>query len=178
MNKSQAEDAATRMAEGHAAKASDPEAASKAMSKVNRAVYDHLREMVPEAVVFTVLNRQDQPKVIAIAGTRLYELTVVDLPEGLEPASTQLRVRNIDPMTATVDCEVKFAGHRMDDRQVIRETIWRFRVQDIELTIETFVDRSRDWIEDDEEFASALATTIGWEEVSEASGPLVAVARR
>jgi hypothetical protein len=103
------------------------------------------------------------PKVVAAGRNHLYELTVEEIPEGRGPVQTNLRMRFIDPSDSSVDCLVKFSGHREDDHQVIRETVWRFRVADINLEFETFVNRQREGIDKDEKFALALAKAIGWE---------------
>jgi len=84
-------------------------------------------------------------------------------------------MRAIDPARSSVDCEVKYSGHRKDDLQVVRESLWRFRADDIVLEIETFIDRQRDWVKEDEKFALALARAIGWDGLGDQQ-PLVAVA--
>jgi hypothetical protein len=103
-----------------------------------------------------------------------YEITVGEMPEGRGPVPTTLRMRTIDPLNASVECEMKFSGHREDGRQVVRETVWRFRVTEINLEFETYVNHHRSWIESDEKFAIALAKAIGWEAPGGAV-PLMAV---
>lgn len=175
MNKPDAQDASQSIAVAHAVKVEDPHLSREVEHRVHRAVHDHLREMVPDGATAVALDEVEVPKVVAVGRNHLYELTVEEIPEGRGPVQTNLRMRFIDPSDSSVDCLVKFSGHREDDRQVIRETVWRFRVADINLEFETLVNRQREGIDKDEKFALALAKAIGWEAPG-GEVPLVAVA--
>lgn len=163
MNQSDASDASRKVAEAYAAKAEGWEEGRTTEQRVHNAVYEQLREMVPEGAAMTAIDGTGAPKVVAVDDKHLYEITVSDIPEGRGPVPTTLRMRNIDPLNASVECQMKFSGHREDGRQVVRETVWRFRVMDISLEFETYVNHQRSWIESDEKFALALAKAIGWE---------------
>jgi len=176
MNKSDAQDASKILAGAIAVKIEDPDRSREVEHGVHRAVHDQLREMVPDSAIFAVLE-DDEPKVVALSGTRLYVVTVDELPAARGPVPTVLRMRNIDPLTAVVDCETKYSGHRDPDidLQVTRETVWRFRVGDIDLKIETNISRDSSWVEKGERFAVALAKVIGMDVSAVDAQPLVAV---
>ncbi len=164
------------IAAAHAAKVEgDPQLSREVEHRVHRAVHDHLMEMIPDSAVVATLDEADVPKVVAVHGDHFYEVEVGEIPDGHDPVPTVLRMRTIDPQNAAVDCEVRFSGHRKDDRQVICDISWAFRVGDLDLMFETHIDRRRDMVEPDEKFALSLAQAIGWEAPGNAV-PLVAVA--
>jgi hypothetical protein len=175
MNKSDAQDVSQRIARVHAIKFENPDLSREVEHRVHRAVHDHLHEMFPADGIIATLDEATTPKVVALSKNRFYELTVGEITEQRAPVPTLVRMRAIDPMRSSVDCEVKYSGHRENDLQVIRETVWRFQVDDIDLEIETYVDRQRNWIKEDEKFALALAQVIGWDGLG-SEGPLMAVA--
>jgi hypothetical protein len=177
MNKSDAQDASKILAGAIAVKIEDPDRSREIEHGVHRAVHDQLREMVPDAAIFAVLEDESAPMVVALSGTRLYVVTVGELPAARGPVPTILRMRNIDPLTAVVNCETKYSDHRDPDidLQVTRETVWRFRVGDIDLKIETNISRDSSWVEKGERFAVALAKVIGMDVSAVDAQPLVAV---
>src|SRR5262245_50489400 len=114
MNKTDAQDASKSIAVVHAVKVKDPHLSREVERRVHRAVHDHLREMVPDAATAVSLDKVEVPKVVAISRNHLYELTVGEISERREPVPTNLRMRTIDPSNSSVDCMVKFSGHRED----------------------------------------------------------------
>ena len=178
MNKSDAQDASQTLAPLIAADFNDPHVSREVEHRVHRAVHDHLREMVPYSATYAVIQGTGGLRAVAVHDGKLYEVAVGEVSEGRGPVPTTLRVRSIDPMTASVDCEAKYSGHRDPDLdlQVTRETVWNFRVSDIDLRFETHVSRDRSWVERDETFAVALAKEIGMEiPAAVEPQPLVAV---
>jgi hypothetical protein len=175
MNKSDAQDASERIATAYAKDVEGFDLSREVEHRVHRAVHDHLREMVPDDAVAATLDEAEPPKVVALSRNHLYELTVGEVSEDRVPVPTLLRMRTVDPAQSSVDCEVKYSGHRQNDLQVVRESLWRFRVDDIVLEIDTYIDRQRDWVKEDEKFALALARTIGRDGLGDQQ-PLVAVA--
>jgi hypothetical protein len=163
VNQSDVSDASQKIAETYAAEIKNREESRATEQRVRNAVYEQLREMVPEAAAVAAVEGVGPPKVVAVHENHFYEITVGEIPEGREPVPTTLRMRTIDPLHASVDCEMKFSGHREDGRQVVRETVWRFHVADLDLEFATYVNSHRSWVESDERFALALAEAIGWE---------------
>ena len=175
MNKSDAQDASQRIALAYATKIEDPDFSREVEHRVHRAVHDHLRQMVPGDSIAVTLDEVEVPKVVALSQHHLYELTVGEITEDRGPVPTLIRMRTIDPTACSVDCEVKFSGHRVDDCQVTCETAWRFRIGDIDLELETLVNRQHEGVDEAEKFALALARAIGWEAPGDGV-PLMAVA--
>jgi len=175
MNKSDAQDASERIALAHALKFEDPHLSREVEHRVHRAVHDHLRQMVPDNAIAATLDGIEIPVVLAVSRNQLYELSVGKITEERGPVPTLVRMRTIDPTACSVDCEVKFSGHRVDDCQVICEAVWRFRVSDIDLKFETLVNRQQDQVDAAQRFALALAKAIGWKVPSD-EVPLMAVA--
>jgi hypothetical protein len=174
VNQSHVSDASQKVAETYATEIKNREESRATEQRVRNAVCEQLREMVPEAATVAAVEGTGAPKVVAVHENHFYEITVGGIPEGRAPVPTTLKMRTIDPLHASVDCEMKFSGHREDGRQVVRETVWRFRVGDLSLEFETKVNHHRSWVDNDEKFALALAEAIGWE-VPASAVPLMAV---
>lgn len=177
MNKSQAEDVSIRAAEAHSARAADSEDASRIYARVHKAVFNQAFEFIPKDAVAAVIDHQGEPpKLVALDGKKLYTLIVGDLTQDLIGTATSCRLVTVDPEQASVECETKFIGHRVNDQPMGRETTWNFSLNGTELTIETLTAPDRNWLEPNEVFAQALAKALGWSLPDSKSGQLSSAA--
>lgn len=177
MTQSHEEDAIQRMAVACQAQVPETLNASRAYSAFHRALSDHVEEMLPVSPVTVVIEREgDKPVLLALDGTELHIVTMADRIGDFEPATVIDRLEIVDPGRASVECETRYSGHRLDGVQCERNTTWRFQIRDATFAIETFTDRSRNWIEDGEVFSRALANVLGWQRADADSGQIAGVA--
>lgn len=165
MTKSDAADTSRRMAEAHSRRTDGPGDAGRMYSRVDQAVFNHVLDAIPDDAVVTVVDRENEPpRLVGFSGGQLYFLTVGNLENDLEAATTKCVMRQLDAQRSTVERETRYFGARTGPGPADRETMWRFDLGDEEIMLETL---SRPSIEEgesqDEVFAKALAATLGWE---------------
>lgn len=165
VTKSDASDTSTKMAEAHSRRTENPSDAHRMYGRVDQAAFSALLDLIPDDAIATVVDRDDEsPRFVALSGERLYVLTVGNLENDLEAATTNCAMRPVDPSRSSVDCEVRYIGVRTGPEPADRETTWRFDLGGEQIVLETL---SRPRVEGhesaDEIFAQALAAALGWE---------------
>ena len=159
------------MADAHAARTGSAGDASRVHSRVHKATFDHAFEFIPEEATWAVIDSEGElPKLMALDGLTLYTLTVGDLEDEFIGVPTTCRMAKLDPQAATVECEVKFLGHRTNAEPMGRHTTWTFDLGADSLTISTETPPDRNRLQPDELFAQALATALGWETLPREAG--------
>lgn len=173
MNKADAvdisRDMAQPLAEGH-------EEFAKTFGRIQGAIFDQAYEFIPSNAVVALVERDSEPwTLVALDGQQLYFLTVSEIEDGLlAQPPTKCRMLHVEPGVGSVEMETKF-HHRHGPRGT-RDTVWRFQLGGVDLTIETHFDPERARVEDGEVLAQALAKALGWSLPDLESGQLASAA--
>lgn len=163
MKQSDTAEVTKAMAEAHAVQAENQSEASRIHKRVEDAVFNQAFEFIPDSAVYAVIDRQKRPKLVALDGRQLFVLQVGDLSQRtVGPPSTICEMITLDPLDAHVKCETEFKGVRTNADPMERRTTWTFRLGKIRLTLNTHVVPESERTERGEDFAQALATTLGW----------------